>query len=401
MRTANRLITPSQLALFSRSPVLGSWWEELAAEKLFTEQRPEVTSLDELLFASGLEHEEVLLADLEASGVDVHRQQPVDPDGPPKEQDYANTLAAMREGRQFIHQAALRNDEIRGWADLLERVDDMPSVLGNWSYRPIECKLSSHPKPIYLVQACAYCELLEPLLGHRPKQFRLYLGGRRFRCYSTSAFWAWYEQLRQRYRDFRASFDPSLEPDDEPGDHGLWTAFIDQRLEEKKDLILVAGMRRTQRAKLRDAGIHTIDELAALGPCSVVSGLDPEILDRLRAQAEIQIYLSISRSAAWEPCLGLMRAMCGSTWRATPIRSPAASSNTSSGCASTTRGALIFNSKLGGPMTGRQKRPPSKAWSTGSRSAGSAIRICTSTTTRVTRKPLSAPWPRTIRAVKA
>ena len=55
MRTANRLITPSQLALFSRSPVLGSWWEELAAEKLFTEQRPEVTSLDELLFASGEE----------------------------------------------------------------------------------------------------------------------------------------------------------------------------------------------------------------------------------------------------------------------------------------------------------------------------------------------------------
>lgn len=289
MRTANRLITPSQLALFSRSPVLGSWWEELAAEKLFTEQRPEVTSLDELLFASGLEHEEVLLAGLEASGVDVHRQQPVDPDGPPKEQDYANTLAAMREGRQFIHQAALRNDEIRGWADLLERVDGMPSALGNWSYRPIECKLSSHPKPIYLVQACAYCELLEPLLGHRPQQFRLYLGGKSFRSYSTSAFWAWYEQLRQRYRDFRASFDPSLEPDDEPGDHGLWTAFIDQRLEEKKDLILVAGMRRTQRAKLRDAGIHTIDELAALGPCSVVSGLDPEILERLRAQAEIQI----------------------------------------------------------------------------------------------------------------
>ncbi|MCP9826277.1 TM0106 family RecB-like putative nuclease [Synechococcus sp. EJ6-Ellesmere] len=286
--TTDRLVTPSQLALFSRSPVIGAWWEELAAQKLFTEQRPDVTSLDELLFASGLEHEEVLLADLEASGADVHRQQPVDPDGPPQEQDYANTLAAMREGRQFIHQAALRNGEIRGWADLLERVDDKPSVLGSWSYRPIECKLSSHPKPIYLVQACAYCELLEPLLGHRPEQFRLYLGGKRFRSYDTSAFWAWYEQLRQRYRDFRASFDPLREPEDEPGDHGLWTAFIDQRLEEKKDLILVAGMRRTQRAKLCAAGIHTIDDLAALEAGTKVSGLDPEILDRLRTQAEIQ-----------------------------------------------------------------------------------------------------------------
>ncbi|WP_236550522.1 TM0106 family RecB-like putative nuclease [Cyanobium sp. Copco_Reservoir_LC18] len=247
-----------------------------------------MSSLDELLFASGVEHEQVLLADLEAEGADVHRQKPVDPDGPPQEQDYANTLEAMREGRQFIHQAALRNGEMRGWADLLQRVDDTNSRLGGWSYLPIECKLSSHPKPIYLVQACAYCELLEPLLGHRAEEFRLYLGGKRFRSYSSSTFWAWYEQLRQRYRDFRAGFDPLGEPEDEPGDHGLWTAFIDQRLEEKKDLILVAGMRRTQRAKLRAAGIPTIDALAALAPGSSVSGLDPEILERLREQAEIQ-----------------------------------------------------------------------------------------------------------------
>lgn len=284
----DRLITPSQLALFSRSPVIGAWWEELAAQKLFTQKRPEVTSLDELLFASGLAHEEVLLADLEAGGADVYRQQPVDPDGPPQEQDYATTLEAMREGRQFIHQAALRNGEMRGWADLLERVEDTPSMLGSWSYRPIECKLSSHPKPIYLVQACAYCELLEPMLGHRPGHFRLYLGGKSFRSYDTSAFWAWYEQLRQRYRHFRAGFDSSLVPEDEPGDHGLWTAFIDQRLEEKKDLILVAGMRRTQRAKLRDASIHTIDDLTALPAGASVSGLDPVMLERLREQAEIQ-----------------------------------------------------------------------------------------------------------------
>ena len=32
---ADRLITPSQLALFSRSPVIGAWWEELKAQGLF------------------------------------------------------------------------------------------------------------------------------------------------------------------------------------------------------------------------------------------------------------------------------------------------------------------------------------------------------------------------------
>jgi uncharacterized protein len=29
------LITPSKLSLFSISPVVGAWWEELEAQKLF------------------------------------------------------------------------------------------------------------------------------------------------------------------------------------------------------------------------------------------------------------------------------------------------------------------------------------------------------------------------------
>ena len=210
-----RQITPTQLALFSRSPVIGAWWEELRAQKLFDGDRPAATSLNELLFDQGHQHEEVLLQRLETAGHDVHRQQPVDPNGGPLDEDCANTLAAMREGRKYIHQAALSHQDMRGWADLLERIE-RPSALGNWSYIPIECKLSSHSKPIYLVQACAYCELLEPILGHRPEHFKLYLGGGRFeegqQGYPVARFWSWYEQLRQRYRNFRAAFDPHNEP---------------------------------------------------------------------------------------------------------------------------------------------------------------------------------------------
>jgi len=289
---ADRLITPSQLALFSRSPVIGAWWEELKAQGLFNQQRPATTPLDELLFRQGHQHEEVLLQWLEAEGKDVYRQQPVEKDSPPQEQDYANTRAAMQQGRQYIHQAALKNAEIRGWADLLERIEK-PSLLGEWSYIPIECKLSSHPKPIYLVQACAYCELLEPILGERPEHFKLYLGGRRFeqgeQGYPTARFWSWYEQLRQRYRDFRAAFDSSQEPEDAPGDHGLWEPFIDERLKDKRDLILVAGLRQSQRSKLLVADISCVDALAASADDQPVAGLDPAVLQRLRAQARIQV----------------------------------------------------------------------------------------------------------------
>lgn len=64
----HRLITPSQLALFRRSPVIGAWWEELEAQNLFQGERPAVTSLDQRLFDSGLEHGRVLIERLEAQG---------------------------------------------------------------------------------------------------------------------------------------------------------------------------------------------------------------------------------------------------------------------------------------------------------------------------------------------
>lgn len=62
------LITPSQLSLFSISPVIGAWWQELEARKLFDGNKPAVSELDQQLFADGLRHEQVLLKKLEKEG---------------------------------------------------------------------------------------------------------------------------------------------------------------------------------------------------------------------------------------------------------------------------------------------------------------------------------------------
>ena len=185
----SRLITPSQLSLFSISPVIGAWWQELETRKLFEDSKPAVSELDQQLFADGLRHEQVLLSKLEKEGRSIARLP-----GKQTEADYEATREAMDQGVEFIHQASLCNEEMRGSADLLKRID-RPSLLGEWSYIPIECKLASKPKTTFLVQASAYCELLTPLLGHRPDQFELYLGGGKFQPYGTDQFWAWY-QLR-------------------------------------------------------------------------------------------------------------------------------------------------------------------------------------------------------------
>lgn len=54
-----------------------------------------------------------------------------------------------------------------------------------------------------------------------------------------------------------------------------------------RDLLLVAGIRPTQRARLREAGVLTIDRLATTS--TPVAGLTPRTVAALRRQAEIQL----------------------------------------------------------------------------------------------------------------
>ena len=278
-----RKITPSQLALFSRSPVIGAWWEELRSQGLFKDKCPENTELDKQLFLDGLRHEEVLIKKLKKQGFRIAKLE-----GKQNEDSYEATLGAMSDGYDFIWQASLTNMEMRGSADLLKKINGS-SPFGNWSYQPIECKLSSKTKTTFLVQACAYCDLLSTILQQRPQYFELYLGGGKFKEFKTDNFWYWYKLLRKRYKDFQNSFNPNEVPIDSPGDHGSWTPFIQERLEASRDLIMVAKMRQTQRLKLKESKIHTIDELAALKDGTKVKGLRQNTLNDLRDQAKLQV----------------------------------------------------------------------------------------------------------------
>ncbi|WP_067571198.1 AAA domain-containing protein [Nocardia acidivorans] len=58
-------------------------------------------------------------------------------------------------------------------------------------------------------------------------------------------------------------------------------------LETRRDLLLVAGMRSATRAQLRDAGITTVDRLAAAD--ATVTGVPAPTFSALRRQAELQL----------------------------------------------------------------------------------------------------------------
>ncbi|MGW4632380.1 DEAD/DEAH box helicase [Nocardia sp. NPDC004415] len=66
-----------------------------------------------------------------------------------------------------------------------------------------------------------------------------------------------------------------------------------------RDLLLVAGIRPTQRARLREAGVLTVDRLATTS--TPVPGLTPRTVHALRRQAEIQLH----RERTGEPTFAL------------------------------------------------------------------------------------------------
>ena len=104
--------------------MIGAWWEELETRGLFGDSKPEPSALDQQLFTDGLRHEQVLLSKLAAQGHRIARLP-----GKQNDADYTATKEAMAEGFDFIHQASLCNDELRGSADLLRRIE-FPSALG-------------------------------------------------------------------------------------------------------------------------------------------------------------------------------------------------------------------------------------------------------------------------------
>ena len=274
--------TPNDLALFCQSP-LAAWWNELDRRKLFKGQKTKQDPLNEILIEDGIRHEEELIKKLENNNFQVKRLK-----GKQNKGDYQECIDAMIHGYDFIHQASFNNGQIRGAVDLLKRVD-IPSKLGYFSYIPIECKLASRINIKFIIQALCYCELLIDSMGSRPKTFEIYLGGGSFEYFDIDKYWDWYQFKKKEYNSFLRNFNPNLEPENIPGDHSTWTEFITERLKKNRDLILVHNMLKTQRKKLRAKGILSIDQLAAIKSNIKIPGMNPEILERLRQQAKMQI----------------------------------------------------------------------------------------------------------------
>ncbi len=234
-----------------------------------------------LIARKGNEHEKAFLKELKEQGNQVF-ECPVDANEP------EIATRAMYAGAKIIYQACLQADQWRGFADFLNKRDG-PSRLGDYHYEVWDTKLARSAKPYFLVQLCAYAEMLEHIQGVRPKEVEIVLGnGNRVR-FTTDHYFYYYRELKKTFIEYQNTLDLTAPP--YPGDStgfGRWSTYAEDLLQASDDLACVAFMTRLQARRLRNSGIKSMGDLAS-SKATGVPDMSAAIFLRHKQQASLQI----------------------------------------------------------------------------------------------------------------
>jgi uncharacterized protein len=202
----------------------------------------------------------------------------------------ARTLAAMEAGAPVIYQAHLVADGWGGYPDFLFRCPGGDCGCGGWHYTPWDTKLARSAKPGFLIQLCAYADMLEAIRGFRPAELVFVLGHGEERPFPTRHYFHYYRQLRRAFSAFQSAWDAARMP--EPGldrSWGRWEKTAEQLLAASDHLSRVANITRGQVRRLEEAGVATLTALAGCDPSRRVPKVSDQVLERLQVQARLQL----------------------------------------------------------------------------------------------------------------
>ncbi|MGK9148416.1 TM0106 family RecB-like putative nuclease [Plantibacter flavus] len=215
----------------------------------------------------------------------------------------AATLEAFRSGAPVVFQGAFFDGSFIGFADFIVKRPD-------GRYRVQDTKLARSPKVTALLQLAAYVEQLAVAGVPVDDHVDLILGDGVVSTHAVADILPVYRRRRARLLQIVAE---RLEDDDDApvrwGDQRYSVcgrcAHCDAEITASRDVLLVAGLRLTQRDRLLAAGISTIDDLAAVtltgssggrphhghptAGSGTVDGISEATLAALREQAQLQL----------------------------------------------------------------------------------------------------------------
>jgi predicted RecB family nuclease len=203
----------------------------------------------------------------------------------------AATADAFRGGADVLFQATFFDGRFVGFADFIMRTDSERDTAGaDAIYEVYDTKLARSAKITALLQVAAYSDQLDRLGIATGENVHLLLGDGRTSTHRLRDILPVYRKRRARLE--RLIDERVADPEPTPWGDARYTACgrcaaCAIEVEAHRDVLLVAGMRLTQRRHLLEAGLTTIEALAAsTGP---VDGLVDATVEALRAQARLQL----------------------------------------------------------------------------------------------------------------
>ncbi|MGQ7847298.1 TM0106 family RecB-like putative nuclease [Granulosicoccus sp. 3-233] len=284
---------PTDLSRWLSSPY-ASWMARYAAE--CPEQAPasdEADDMLDLLAQRGLAHEEALEREFADSGLTVvnvmERVQARKPATAEEAREAALALTRelLIEGVDVVAQAMLERGAFRGYADFLVKVEGC-SELGDFHYEVWDTKLARRVRPGMVLQLCCYADMLDAIQGHRAEHLVVALGnGVKERIPLIDCF-DYYKAVKRTFQAEQDAWRVDAEPDPARyNDHGNWSTYAADKLEQCDHLSRVARISRRQIERLESVGIRTMSALADSAE-RYVPGIEASSMAWLVQQAGLQ-----------------------------------------------------------------------------------------------------------------
>ncbi|NDL60370.1 TM0106 family RecB-like putative nuclease [Phytoactinopolyspora mesophila] len=278
------VVSPTDLVAHLACPHLTTLNREVAEGR-----RPKPMDDDasaDLIRARGDAHEVAVLADMSRE----HHVAEIPPTSDPVEAEQL-TLHAMKAGAARIFQATFYDGRWRGHADFLIRNDHRASALGSWSYNIADTKLARQVKASALLQMAVYAQRLEQLQGTPPETLTVILGNRESVSVPYVDVAAYTRRAMHQYQSWLA--DPPTTSPVRVGHCAVcrWAQSCAGQWHAEDDLVLVPSLRRDQREAFHDAGITTVEALAAAPEqtLATVRSVAPSTRTKLAQQARLQV----------------------------------------------------------------------------------------------------------------
>ncbi|TFC94008.1 TM0106 family RecB-like putative nuclease [Cryobacterium sp. TMT3-29-2] len=215
----------------------------------------------------------------------------------------AQSETALRAGAEVVFQAAFFDGRFLGYADFIIRTaeDDQSQQqdqaatyeAANYegpTYEVYDTKLARSAKITALLQLAAYSDQLQRMGIPTGPNVHLLLGDGRTSSHRLQDILPVYRARRARLErlvDERLA-DPEATPWGDPRYAACGRCDLcEEQVQRHRDVLLVANLRLSQRARLRAAGVRSIDDLAARH--ETVPGLSDATLGTLQGQARLQI----------------------------------------------------------------------------------------------------------------